>query len=182
MACFVVVRMQIWQMTKWLRLWSCDFNIIFSSTDEFLSNSAHSASKNQSDLNKENQKPVPKFDKRSEVDSCKNSSLDELEEGEIRSDSEESIPQKNFEKSAKPRASAEVQKSKATPGDRKNTVYLHTDHRKTSVKIHQDNNRWNKDQMNLVDTQKQKEKIKQWAFPAWKKYFQLFLYLLLYGR
>ncbi|XP_029422727.1 CASP8-associated protein 2 isoform X2 [Nannospalax galili] len=114
-----------------------------SHKDEFLSNSAHSTSKNQSDLNKENQKPVPKFEKCSEVDSCKNSSLDELEEGEIRSDSEESISQKHFEKSAKPRAS-EVQKSKANPGDRKNTVRLHTDHRRPSVKTHQDNSRWNK--------------------------------------
>lgn len=83
----------------------------FSFTDVFLPNSAHSTSTSQSDLNKENQKPICKSDKFAEADSHK-SSLDELEEGEIISDNEKPEPQRSFDKSAKPRASTEVQEHK----------------------------------------------------------------------
>ncbi|XP_069866932.1 CASP8-associated protein 2 isoform X2 [Dipodomys merriami] len=78
-----------------------------SHKDVFPSNSDHSTSKSLPGLNKENQNPTQKSDKCTEVDSCKKSLLDELEEGEIRSDSEESIPQKHFEICAKPRVSVE---------------------------------------------------------------------------
>ncbi|KAL1775746.1 CASP8-associated protein 2 [Sigmodon hispidus] len=109
-----------------------------SCKDEFPSNSTHSTVKNQSDLNKENKKPVRKFDKCSEADSCKNSSLDELEEGEIRSDDEKSVAQKHLEKSARPRASAEVQTGKRSPENRRNSAHVHKDHRQTAVKLPQD--------------------------------------------
>ncbi|XP_023061070.1 CASP8-associated protein 2 isoform X2 [Piliocolobus tephrosceles] len=115
-----------------------------SHKDVFLPNSAHSTSKSQSDLNKENQKPVYKSDKCTEADTCKNSPLDELEEGEIRSDSETSKPQESFEKNSKPRASADVRKSKTIPRHGKSTVGLDKDSRKTHVRIHQTNNKWNK--------------------------------------
>ncbi|XP_023598252.1 CASP8-associated protein 2 isoform X2 [Trichechus manatus latirostris] len=117
-----------------------------SHKDVFPLNSADSTSKSQSDdLNKENQKPVCKSDKCTEVDSCKNSSTDDLEEGEIISDNETSKSQKNFEKSSKPRASAQVRNTKTNPGRRKSTVHLGEDNRKTSsVKIHQTNNKCSK--------------------------------------
>ncbi|XP_062954411.1 CASP8-associated protein 2 [Cynocephalus volans] len=114
-----------------------------SHKDVFPPDSAHSASKSQSDLNKENQKPIHKSDKCTEAESCKNSSLDELEEGEIVSDSEKSKPQKSFGKSAKPRAS-EAQNTKTNSRSRKSIVHLDKDNRKTSVKIHQTNSKWNK--------------------------------------
>ena len=60
--------------------WSCGSNMLFSFTDVFLPNSAHSTSTSQSDLNKENQKPICKSDKFAEADSHKKSSLDELED------------------------------------------------------------------------------------------------------
>ncbi|KAG8524480.1 CASP8-associated protein 2, partial [Galemys pyrenaicus] len=107
-------------------------------------NSTHSTSKSQSDLNKENQKPTQKPDKSVEADSCKNSSLDELEEGEILSDNENSKPQKHFGISAKPRVSTKIQSSKTSPGSKKSTVYLDKDNRKTSIKIHQTKSKWNK--------------------------------------
>ncbi|KAM5256889.1 CASP8-associated protein 2 [Ctenodactylus gundi] len=111
----------------------------------FSTNSANSTSKNQSDLNKENQKPISKFEKCTEADSYKNSSssLYELEEGEIISESEESNPQTNLEKKAKPRASV-VQNTKTSPGNGRSTVHLHIDHRKKYVKTHQTNSKWNK--------------------------------------
>ncbi|XP_007196024.2 CASP8-associated protein 2 isoform X2 [Balaenoptera acutorostrata] len=116
-----------------------------SHKDVFPPNSAHSTSKSQSDLNKENQKPICKSDKFTEADSHKNSSLDELEEGEIVSDSEKSEPQKRFDKSTNPRASAEVQNTKTSPGSRKSTVHLDKDNRKiSSIKIHQTKSKWNK--------------------------------------
>ncbi|XP_012579767.1 PREDICTED: CASP8-associated protein 2 [Condylura cristata] len=115
-----------------------------SSKDVFPQNSTHSTSKSQSDLNKENQKPTQKPDKCIEADSCKNSSLDELEEGEILSDSENSKPQIHFGKSAKSRVSTKIQNSETSPGNRKNTVYLEKDNRKTSIKIHQNKSKWNK--------------------------------------
>lgn len=119
--------------------------MLFSSTDVFPPNLAHSASKSQSDLNKENQKPICKSDKFTEADSHKNSSLDELEEGEIISDSEKSEPQKRFDKSTNPRASAEVQNTRTNPGSRKSTVHLDKDNRKiSSIKIHQTKSKWNK--------------------------------------
>ncbi|XP_051017133.1 CASP8-associated protein 2 [Acomys russatus] len=105
--------------------------------DEFPSISTHSAFKTQSDLNKENQKPVPKFDKCSEADSCKNLSLDELEEGEVRSDEEESVAQKPLEKSARPRASTAVQPANSSPGSRGSTVHVHKAHRSTAVRLPQ---------------------------------------------
>uniref|UniRef100_A0A8D2CTN0 CASP8-associated protein 2 n=1 Tax=Sciurus vulgaris TaxID=55149 RepID=A0A8D2CTN0_SCIVU len=103
---------------------------------------SHCTSKSQSDLNKENQKPVLKFDICTEEASCKNSSLDELEEGEIISDNENPKPQKNMDRTAKPKAAAEVQKT--SPGRRKNTMRLDIEHRKTSVKTHQTSSKWNK--------------------------------------
>ncbi|XP_052572587.1 CASP8-associated protein 2 isoform X3 [Peromyscus californicus insignis] len=106
--------------------------------DEFPSNSIHSTFKNQSGLNKENKKPVPRFDKCSEADSCKNMSLDELEEGEIRSDDEKSVAQKHLEKSARPRASADVQMGKSSPGNRRSTAHVHKDHKQTVAKPAQD--------------------------------------------
>nr|XP_023505146.1 CASP8-associated protein 2 isoform X1 [Equus caballus]XP_023505147.1 CASP8-associated protein 2 isoform X2 [Equus caballus] len=116
-----------------------------SHKDVFPPDSAHSTSKSQSDLNKENQKPICKSDRFTEADSLKNSSLDELEEGEIISDSEKSKPQKSFEKSAKPRASADVQHTKTSPGSRKTAVHLDKDSGKTSaVKVHQTKSKWNK--------------------------------------
>nr|XP_010947231.1 CASP8-associated protein 2 [Camelus bactrianus] len=115
--------------------------------DVFPPNSAHPTSKSQSDLNKENQKPTGKSDKFPEADSHKDSSLDELEEGEIISDSEKSKSQKSCEKSANPRASAEVQNTKTSPGSRKSTVHLGKDNRKVpSVKTHQTKSKWNKRQ------------------------------------
>ncbi|XP_037376006.1 CASP8-associated protein 2-like [Talpa occidentalis] len=115
-----------------------------SHKDVFPQNSTQSTSKSQSDLNKENQKPTQKPDKCIEADSCKNPSLDELEEGEILSDSENSKPQKHFGKSAKPRVSTKIQSTKTSPGSRKSTVYLEKDNRKTSTKIHQTKSKWNK--------------------------------------
>ncbi|XP_058516796.1 CASP8-associated protein 2 isoform X2 [Ochotona princeps] len=106
---------------------------------EFPPNSTRSVS--QSDLNKENQKPFCKADK-CEVDSCKDSSLDDLEEGEIRSDNEKSESHKNFEKSANARTSAEVQNTKTSPPSRKNNMSLDRDNRKTSMKVHQTNSKW----------------------------------------
>ncbi|XP_021506499.1 CASP8-associated protein 2 [Meriones unguiculatus] len=108
-----------------------------SHKDEFPSNSTHSTFKAQSDLNKENQKPDPKFDRCSEAESCKSLSLDELEEGEVRSEDEESAMQRHLEKSGKPRASAEVQLAKSSPGDR-STAHVQKDHRSTGVKPPQD--------------------------------------------
>ncbi|KAG3289929.1 caspase 8 associated protein 2, transcript variant X7 [Ictidomys tridecemlineatus] len=107
-------------------------------------NSVNCMSKSQSDLNKENQKPILKFDGCTEEVSCKNSSLDELEEGEIISDSENPKPQKIMDRTAKPKTSAEVQNTKTSPGRRKNTIHLDIEHRKTSVKTHQTNSKWNK--------------------------------------
>ncbi|XP_046958202.1 CASP8-associated protein 2 [Lynx rufus] len=114
-----------------------------SHKDIFPPDSAQSTSKSKSDLNKENQKPVCKSDKFTDADHHKNSSLDELEEGEIISDSEKSKPQESFEKSAKPRTSTEVQNAKSNPGSRKSTMHLGKDSRKTSIKIHQTKSRWN---------------------------------------
>lgn len=113
--------------------------------DVFLPNSAHSTSMSQSDLNKENQKPICKSDKFAEADSHKNSSLDELEEGEIISDNEKPEPQRSFDKSAKPRASTEVQNTKTSPESRKSSVRLDKDNRKiSSMKMHQTKSRWNR--------------------------------------
>ncbi|XP_023390577.1 CASP8-associated protein 2 isoform X1 [Pteropus vampyrus] len=135
-------------VAKVLRLESpSQVSLYNSHKDVFLPNSAHFTSKIQSDLNKENQKPICKTDKFTESDSHKNSSLDELEEGEIISDSENSKSQKSFEKSAKPRTSAEVQITKPSPGSRKSTVHLDKDNRKTSsIKMQQTKRKWNKKQ------------------------------------
>lgn len=124
---------------------SCAIPLYDSShKDEFPSNSTLSTFKSQSDLNKENEKPVPKFDKCSEADSCKHLSLDELEEGEIRSDDEESVAQKRLEKSARPRVSAEVQPGKSSPGSRRSTVHVHKDNGRTAVKLPRDRLTWSK--------------------------------------
>ncbi|CAO2633996.1 CASP8-associated protein 2 [Lemmus lemmus] len=109
-----------------------------SRKDEIPSNSTHSTFKNQSDLNKENKKPIPKFDKCSEAGSCKNSSLDELEDGEIRSDDEKSVAQKLLETSAGLKAFAEVPMGKSSPGNRRSIVHVHKDHKRTVVKLPQD--------------------------------------------
>lgn len=98
----------------------------------------------QSDLNKENQKPICKSDKFAEADSHK-SSLDELEEGEIISDNEKPEPQRSFDKSAKPRASTEVQNTKTSPESRKSSMRLDKDSRKiSSMKMHQTKSKWNR--------------------------------------
>ncbi|XP_019064373.1 CASP8-associated protein 2 isoform X2 [Fukomys damarensis] len=122
-----------------------------------LPNSAHSTFKSQSDLNKENQKPVCKFDKCTEADSCKNSSLHELEEGEIITDSEDSNLQTSLGKSAKSRSSAAVQNTETSPGSRKST-HLNIDHKKTYVKIHQSNSKWHKNPSGSKQSSKTKKK------------------------
>ncbi|XP_003797573.1 CASP8-associated protein 2 [Otolemur garnettii] len=129
-------------VAKVLRMESLSQAPLYNNSHKDVFSQAHSICKSQSDLNKENQKPICKPDKHAEAEASKNSSLDELEEGEIISDSEKSKPQKNFVKYANPRASAEVQNSKTIPGSRKNTVHLDKDNRKTSVKIHQTNSKW----------------------------------------
>uniref|UniRef100_A0A0P6J3Q0 CASP8-associated protein 2 n=1 Tax=Heterocephalus glaber TaxID=10181 RepID=A0A0P6J3Q0_HETGA len=121
-------------------------------------NSAHSTSKNQSDLNKENQKPVYKFDRCTEADSCKNSSLHELEEGEIITDSEDSNLQTSLEKGSKSRSSAAVQNTKTSSGSRKSTAHLNIDCKKTYVKIHQTNTRWHKNPSGSKQSSKTKRK------------------------
>lgn len=122
---------------------SCTIPLYDSShKDEFPSNSTLSTFKSQSDLNKENEKPVPKFDKCSEAESCKNLSVDELEEGEIRSDDEESVAQKRLEKSARPRTSTEVPPGKISPGSRRSTVHVHKDNGRTVVKLPRDRITW----------------------------------------
>ncbi|KAM9004114.1 CASP8-associated protein 2 isoform X2 [Sarcophilus harrisii] len=106
-------------------------------------------SKNLSnELNKENQKPLCKPDKCSEVNLNTDLSSDELEEGEIVSDSERSKPQRNFEnnKNAKPRTSAEVQSINQSPQIRK-TSSTHLDEgtgNNVSVKVHQIKNKKDK--------------------------------------
>ncbi|XP_036622958.1 CASP8-associated protein 2 isoform X3 [Trichosurus vulpecula] len=112
-------------------------------------NMVSSPSKNLSnELNKENQKPVCKPDKCSEVNPHTDLSSDELEEGEIVSDSERSKPQRNFEnnKNAKPRTSAEAQSTNNSPQIRK-TGTVHLDEgtgNKVSVKVHQIKNKKDK--------------------------------------
>nr|XP_034346205.1 CASP8-associated protein 2 [Arvicanthis niloticus] len=124
---------------------SCAIPLYDSShKDEFPSNSTLSTFKSQSDINKENEKPVLKSDKCSEADSCKNLSLDELEEGEIRSDDEESVAQKRLENSARPRASTEVQPGKSSPGGRRSTAHVHKDNGRTVVKLPRDKITWSK--------------------------------------
>uniref|UniRef100_A0A8C8ZAB8 CASP8-associated protein 2 n=1 Tax=Prolemur simus TaxID=1328070 RepID=A0A8C8ZAB8_PROSS len=145
-----------------------------SHKDVFSPNSAHStSSKSQSDLNKENQKPVCKSDKCTEADSCKNSSSDELEEGEIISDSEQSKPQKGFVKNAKPRASAEVQNSETIPGSRRSTMHLDKDNTKTSVKIHQTNSKWNKRPSQSSRSSKTEKKDKTMSTSSLEKIVQI---------
>ncbi|XP_077018531.1 CASP8-associated protein 2 isoform X1 [Tamandua tetradactyla] len=137
-------------VTKVLRMESPSRVPLYNNShkDVFPPNSAHSTFKSLSDdLNKENQKPVLKPGRCTEAGSCISSSSDELEEGEIISDSEKSKPQKSFEKSVKPIASAEAeaQKMKTSPGSGKNTMHLNRDNKKpSSVKIHQTNGKWNK--------------------------------------
>ncbi|KAM5286751.1 CASP8-associated protein 2 isoform 2-T7 [Hipposideros larvatus] len=140
-----------------------------SHKDVFPPNSAHSTSKNQSDLNKENQKPICKSDKFTEADSHKNSPIDELEEGEILSDSENSKPQKGFEKSAKPRASTEVCNTKTSPGSRKSTVHLDKDNRKTPITIQQTKRKWNKRQRESSSSSKTEKKDKTMSTSSLEK-------------
>lgn len=150
--------------------WLYDYNILFSSTDVCPPNSSHSTSKSQSDLNKENQKPICKSDKFIEADSHKNLSLNELEEGEILSDSEKSKQQKSFEKNTKPRASTEVQNTKSSPGSRKSTVHLYRDSRKTSsVQIQQTKRKWNKRQSESSRTSKTEKKDKTMSTSSLEK-------------
>ncbi|XP_020818726.1 CASP8-associated protein 2 isoform X1 [Phascolarctos cinereus] len=112
-------------------------------------NIVSSPSKNLSnELNKENQKPVCKPDKCSEINPDTDLSSDELEEGEIVSDSERSKPQRNFEnnKNAKPRTSAEAQSTNNSPQIRKSST-THLDEgtgNKVSVKVHQIKNKKDK--------------------------------------
>ncbi|XP_012493646.1 PREDICTED: CASP8-associated protein 2 [Propithecus coquereli] len=144
-----------------------------SHKDVFSPNSAHSTSKSQSNLNKENQKPICKSDKCTEGDACKNSSLDELEEGEIISDSEQSEPEKSFVKNAKPRASAEMQNSKTIPESRKSTMHLDKDNTKTSVKIHQTNSKWNKRPSKSSRSSKTEKKDKTMSTSSLEKIVQI---------
>ncbi|XP_072498932.1 CASP8-associated protein 2 isoform X3 [Notamacropus eugenii] len=103
-------------------------------------------SKNLSnELNKENQKPVCKPDKCSETNHHTDLSSDELEEGEIVSDSERSKPQRNFEnnKNPKPRTSTEAQNTSNSPHMRK-TSSTRLDEgtgNKVSVKVYQIKNK-----------------------------------------
>lgn len=153
---------KIWAAQKpfWVKIWG--------KTDIF-PNSAQSTSKSKSDLNKENQKPVCKSDKFIDADSHKNSSLDELEEGEIVSDSEKPKPQKSFEKSAKPRTSTEVQNTKTSPGSRKSTMHLGRDNRKTSIKIHQTKSKWNKRRSESSRSSKTEKKEKTMSTSSLEK-------------
>lgn len=149
---------------------SCDYNTIFSSTDTFPPNSVQCTSKSKCDLNKENQKPVCKSDKFTDADYHKNSSLDELEEGEIISDSEKSKPQESFEKSVKPKTSTEVQNAKSSPGSRKSTVHLGKDSRKSSsIKIHQTKSRWNNRQNESNRSSKTERKDKTMSTSSLEK-------------
>ncbi|XP_058163131.1 CASP8-associated protein 2 isoform X2 [Dasypus novemcinctus] len=145
-----------------------------SHKDVFPPDSAHSVSKSLSDdLNKENKKPVLKPDQYTEADSCKNSSLDELEEGEIISDSEKSKPQSSFEKNVKPRASAEAQNTKTSPGSRKRPVHLDKVNRKTSsVKI-QTNGKWNKTPSESSRSSKTGKKDKTMSTTSLEKIVQI---------
>ncbi|XP_054425689.1 CASP8-associated protein 2 isoform X1 [Pteronotus mesoamericanus] len=132
-----------------------------SHKDVFPPNSAHSTSKSQSDLNKENQKPACKSDKFTDTDSHRNSSLEELEEGEIVSDSENSKQQRSFEESAKPRASTEMQNRRTSPGSRKSTGHLDKDNRETSsTKTQQTKRKWNKRQSEPSRSSKTEKKDK----------------------
>ncbi|XP_035880369.1 CASP8-associated protein 2 isoform X6 [Phyllostomus discolor] len=132
-----------------------------SHKDVFPPNSVNSTSKSQSDLNKENQKPICKSVKFTEADSHKNSSLDELEEGEIISDGENSKQQKSFEESAKPRVSTEMQNRRTSPGSRKNTGHLDKDKRGTSsIKTQQTKRKWNKRQSESSRSSKTEKKDK----------------------
>ncbi|XP_007530690.1 CASP8-associated protein 2 isoform X1 [Erinaceus europaeus] len=132
-----------------------------SHKDVLSPNSAHSTSNSQSDLNKENQKPIHKSDKFMEAEPLKHSSLDELEEGEIVSDGEQSNPQKGFEKSAKHRVSTGVQNAKTHPGSRKTTEHLDKDTRKTSsIKSQQTKSKWNKRQSGSNRSSKTEKKEK----------------------
>uniref|UniRef100_A0A8C0MNN7 CASP8-associated protein 2 n=1 Tax=Canis lupus familiaris TaxID=9615 RepID=A0A8C0MNN7_CANLF len=140
-----------------------------NSHKDIFPNSAQSTSKSKSDLNKENQKPVCKSDKFIDADSHKNSSLDELEEGEIVSDSEKPKPQKSFEKSAKPRTSTEVQNTKTSPGSRKSTMHLGRDNRKTSIKIHQTKSKWNKRRSESSRSSKTEKKEKTMSTSSLEK-------------
>uniref|UniRef100_A0A452RAP4 CASP8-associated protein 2 n=1 Tax=Ursus americanus TaxID=9643 RepID=A0A452RAP4_URSAM len=141
-----------------------------SHKDIFPPNSAQSTSKSKSDLNKENQKPTCKPDKFADADSHKNSSLDELEEGEIISDSEKSKPQKSFEKNATPRTSTEVQNTKTSPGSRKSTMHLGKDSRKTSsIKIHQTKSKWNKRRSESSRSSKTEKKDKTMSTSSLEK-------------
>ncbi|XP_044101482.1 CASP8-associated protein 2 isoform X4 [Neovison vison] len=136
----------------------------------FPPNSAQSTSKSKSDLNKENQKPICKSDKFTDTDSHKNSSLDELEEGEIISDNEKSKPQKSFEKSVIPRTSAEVQNTKTSPGSRKSTLHLGKETRKTSsIKIHQTKSKWNKRRSESSRSSKTEKKDKTMSTSSLEK-------------
>ncbi|XP_024407488.2 CASP8-associated protein 2 isoform X4 [Desmodus rotundus] len=128
--------------------------------DVFPPNSANSTSKSQSDLNKENQKPICKSVKFTEADSHKNSSLDELEEGEIISDSENSKQQKSFEENAKPRVSTETQNRRTSPGSRESTGHLDKDSRETSIKTQQTKRKWNKRQSESSRSSKTEKKDK----------------------
>ncbi|XP_044101467.1 CASP8-associated protein 2 isoform X2 [Neovison vison] len=141
-----------------------------SHKDIFPPNSAQSTSKSKSDLNKENQKPICKSDKFTDTDSHKNSSLDELEEGEIISDNEKSKPQKSFEKSVIPRTSAEVQNTKTSPGSRKSTLHLGKETRKTSsIKIHQTKSKWNKRRSESSRSSKTEKKDKTMSTSSLEK-------------
>ncbi|XP_059033048.1 CASP8-associated protein 2 isoform X1 [Mustela lutreola] len=141
-----------------------------SHKDIFPPNSAQSTSKSKSDLNKENQKPICKSDKFADTDSHKNSSLDELEEGEIISDNEKSKPQKSFEKSVTPRTSAEVQNTKTSPGSRKSTLHLGKETRKTSsIKIHQTKSKWNKRRSESSRSSKTEKKDKTMSTSSLEK-------------
>ncbi|XP_049753264.1 CASP8-associated protein 2 isoform X2 [Elephas maximus indicus] len=146
-----------------------------SHKDVFPLNSAHSTAKNQSDdINKENQKPTCKSDKCTEADSRKNSSTDELEEGEIISDNETSKPQESFEKGAKPRTSPQARNTKINPGRRKSTVHLDENNRKTSsVKIHQTNSKYSKTPSDSRRSSKTGKKDKTMSTSSLEKIVQI---------
>ncbi|XP_038616916.1 LOW QUALITY PROTEIN: CASP8-associated protein 2 [Tachyglossus aculeatus] len=92
------------------------------------------------ELNKENRKPVCKPDKCSEVDPHSNKYSDELEEGEIVSDSEKSNLDRKADtgKSPNPRSSSAMQNGKNPRKRKMSTTHLDEDSGKTmAVKIHQ---------------------------------------------
>ncbi|XP_001507864.3 CASP8-associated protein 2 isoform X1 [Ornithorhynchus anatinus] len=115
------------------------------------------------ELNKENRKPVCKPDKCSETDPHTNKYSDELEEGEIVSDSEKPNLDRKADngKSPNPRSSSAVQNGKNPRKRKMSTTHLDEDTGKTiAVKIHQVKRKKDKASSNSPKSLKAEEKDK----------------------